>query len=74
MTDEVLEVVEVVDVEVEVEVEDDEDDDMERTDDDEEEVADVVSADNHTRQINSDAYRTELWRVPQELGLENRRV
>jgi hypothetical protein len=52
MTDDVLEVVEVVEVEVDVEVEDDEDDDRERTND-EEVVAEVVSADDHTRQINS---------------------
>ena len=49
MTEEVLEVVEVVEVEVDVEDEDDEDDAKERTDD-EEVVAEVVSADNHTRQ------------------------
>lgn len=50
MTEEVLEVVEVVEVDVDVEVDDDEDEDdaTERTDD--EVVADVVSANNHTKQ------------------------
>jgi len=47
MTDEVLEVVEVVEVDVDVEVDDDEDD---ATETDDEVVADVVSADNQTRQ------------------------